>query len=124
MASPFAVQVRIADEVQANLNLAKWLREACENEMGAQYGVAKDGSAPKCGVDGKVVQKWRDVVKAFEALTTCKVKLDTSAKKLAETMSPEEELAAVRAYVRSLEPALRGAFLRSEAQWHEVSQKP
>lgn len=123
MASPFAIQIRIADEVQANLNLAAWLRVSLENEMGAQFGVGKDGSPPKCGVDGKVVQKWRDVVKAFEALTACKVKLDTSAKKLAETMTPEEELAAVRAYVRSLEGVQRGTFLRTEAAWHEASQK-
>lgn len=122
MASPFAVQVRIADELQKSVNLAAWLREAVENELNAAFGVGKSGEPPKCGVDGKSVQKFRDVVKALEALVACKVKLDTSAKKLAENMSPEEELAAVRAYVRSLEPSLRGAFLRSEQQWHDSAK--
>lgn len=119
MASYFAVQARIADEVQKNLNLAAWLREALENELGASYGVGKNGEPPKCGVDAKGVQKWRDVVKAMEALTVCKIKLDQNSKKMAETMTPEEELEAVRAYVRSLEKSVGIDFLRKELAWHE-----
>jgi len=117
MASPIAVQIRIADEVQANLNLAAWLRECLENQMGAAMGTRE-----KIGVDTKTVQSWRDVVKAIEALTACKIKLDVNAKKMAETMTPDEEMLAVRAYVRSLEPGIRGTFLRNELLWHD-SQK-
>lgn len=114
VASPFAVQVRIADEVNANLNLAAWLRECLENQMGAAVGTRE-----KIGVDNKTVQSWRDVVKAIEALTACKIKLDINSKKMAESMTPEEELAAVKAYIRAMEPGLRGAFLRNELVWHE-----
>jgi hypothetical protein len=123
MASYFAVQVRIADEVQKNLNIAAWLREALENELGASFGVGKDGSPPKCGVDNKAVQKWRDVVKEMEALTVAKIRLDKNAKQMADQMSPEEELEAVRSYIRSLEPTLRSEFLRKEKQWHDDSVK-
>jgi hypothetical protein len=120
MASPFAVQVRIADEVQKNLNIAAWLRESLENGMGASFGVGKNGEAPKCGVDTKLVQAWRDVVKAMEALTACKIKLDKNAKTMAEQMTPDQELEAVRDYVRALEPSVRGLFLRGELEWHNA----
>jgi hypothetical protein len=118
VSSYFAAQVRIADELQRSINLASWLRESIENELNASFGVGKNGEPPKCGVDVKAVQKFRDVVKALEAITACKIKLDANAKKMAEAMSPEEELAAVKAYIRSLEPGLRGAFLRGELTWH------
>lgn len=114
MASPFAVQVRIADELQANINLAKWLRECLENQMGAAYGTRE-----KQGVDSKTVQQWRDVVKAIEALTACKIKLDKSAKQMAEQMTPEEELLAVRAYIRSLDSTTRSQFIHNELRWHQ-----
>lgn len=119
MASPFTVQIRIADEVQALLNTTAWLRSALENELGAAFGVGADGKPPKNGIDAKTVQKFRDVVKAFEALTVCKIKLDANSKKMAETMTPEEELAAVRAYVRSLDGTTRSQFLHNELRWHE-----
>lgn len=118
MPSPFAVQVRIAEEVQANLNLAAWLRECLENQMGAAVGTRE-----KIGVDHKTVQSWRDVVKAIEALTACKIKLDLNSKKMATEMTPDEEKAAVRAYVRSLEGTARGNFLREEMLWHEASAR-
>jgi len=118
MASPFVVQVRIADEVQANLNIAAWLREGLENLMGAQFGVGKSGEPPKCGVDPKLVTAWRDVVKAMEAMTNCKIKLDKNAKTMAEQMTPEDERNAVRAYIRSMEPGVRGVFIRGELEWH------
>lgn len=114
MASPFFTQVRIADEIQANLNLARWLRECLENAMGAAVGTAN-----KLGVDNKTVQSWRDVVKAMEALTACKIKLDKNAKQMAEQMTPEEELEAVRSYIRSLDNEARGQFLTNEQRWHE-----
>lgn len=117
MASYFAVQVRIADEVQANLNIAKWLRESLENEMNSQFGVGKNGEPPKCGVNPKVVAAWRDVVKAMEALADCKIKLDKNAKVMAEAMTPEQELEAVRSYIRSLEPSVSRDFLRKELAW-------
>lgn len=114
MASPFAVQIAIADEVQANLNLAKWLRECLEHSMGAAIGTVN-----KLGVDKGTVQSWRDVVKAIEALTACKIKLDKNAKQMAEKMSPEDELDAVRAYVRSLDNETRTQFLHNELRWNE-----
>lgn len=117
MASPFAIQVRIADEVQANLNLAAWLRTALENELNASP-LTRNGP-PAAGIDAKTVQKWRDVVKAMEALTACKIKLDQNAKKMAETMTPEEEMEAVRAYIRSLESQVAKDFLRGELKWQE-----
>lgn len=111
MASPFAVQVRIADEVQANLNLAAWLRECLENQMTEAVGTRE-----KLGVDTKTVQSWRDVVKAMEALTACKIKLDKASKTMADSMTPAEELEAVRSYIRSLEPAVARDFLRGELE--------
>ncbi len=114
MASYFAVQARIADEVQKNLNIAAWLRECLENEMNEAVG-----TAGRKGVDPKTILKWRDVVKAMEALTVCKIKLDTSAKKMAENMSPEEELEAVRSYVRSLEASIAYQFLKAEMEWRD-----
>lgn len=120
MAIPFAVRVRIADEVQANLNIAAWLRESLENLMGAQFGVGKSGEPPKCGVDPKLVQAWRDVVKAMEAMTNCKIKLDKNAKVMAEEMTAEDELKAVREYIRSLDKGIRGVFIREELEWHSA----
>jgi hypothetical protein len=114
MASPFAVQIRIADEVQANLNVAAWLRECLENSMQTSMG-----TRDKHGVDQKTVQSWRDVVKAMEALTACKIKLDKNAKQMAATMTPAEELEAVKAYIRSLDSTTRGQFIRNELRWHE-----
>lgn len=117
MASYFATQVRIADEIQRNLNLAAWLREALENELDASP-LTKNGP-PRAGIDAKTVTKWRDVVKVIEALTACKIRLDASAKKMAEAMSPEEELEAVRSYVRSLEPSVAREFLKGELAWRD-----
>lgn len=114
MASPALVQIRIADEVQKNLNIAAWLRECLENQM--QEAV---GTREKKGVDTKTTQAWRDVVKALEALADCKIRLDKNAKQMAETMTPEEELNAVRAYIRSLDPAVANDFLHNELRWRQ-----
>ena len=114
MASPFLVQVRIADEVQANIQIANWLRECLERQMEDAVGTKS-----RTGVDNKTVQAWRDVVKALEALADTKIRLDKNAKTMAEQMSPEEELQAVRAYIRSLDPTTRSQFLTNEQRWHE-----
>lgn len=120
MAAPlFAVQVRIADEVQCCLNTASWLRTALENELNAAFGVGKNGEPPKTGIDGKSVQKFRDVVKAVEALADTHIRLQKNAKQMAEQMTPDEELEAVRAYIRSLEKSVATKLLTEELKWQD-----
>lgn len=114
----FAATTRLVDELQANINIAAWMRDALQNEMNDQFGVDKaTGAPPKVGIDHKLVKTWRDVVAALEALTAAKIKLDASAKKMAESMTAEEELAAVRAYLRSLEKTIAIDVLKEELSW-------
>lgn len=114
MASPFLIQIRIADELQANVNIASHLRECLENQMSEGLG-----TRTKTGTDKHTIQMWRDVVKAMADLTTCQVKLQRNAKLMAEKMTPEEELDAVRAYLRALPNDQRALFLLNEQRWHQ-----
>lgn len=119
MKSYAAVKIRIADELERYLDVARWLREALENEMNSSFGVGKNGEPPKCGVDKTLTQKWKDAVSSFVDLSDAKIRLDKNAKLLADTMSAEDEREAVRLYIRSVPPTERRHFLREEMEWLE-----
>lgn len=101
--------------------MTAWLRECLEAELAAETAAA-NGKAAMVG--GRVLDKWTQLVGAFDKLASAKVRLDKSSKALADSMTPEEETEAVRAYIRSLDPRKRQAFLEKETEYHLANQKP
>lgn len=113
--------IRVGEEFDRLLRITAWLRECLEAELAAEASLAKDKPAK---IGQGILDKWSSLVTQFDKLTGSKVRLDKSAKALVEEMTPDEELEAVRAYVRSLEPKKREKFLRAESEYHALSMTP
>lgn len=111
--------IRIADEVERTIRLVSWLRVCIETSMGSALGTREQK-----GVDNASLKQLKEVVTMLNHLSEAKVRLDKSAKQMAEEMTHEEELEAVRAFVRALEPTERLSFIGDEMAWHNASMLP
>lgn len=113
--------IRIAEEVDRLLRMTAWLRECLEAELAAEASLAKDRPA---AIGQGVLNKWTSLVTQFEKLTAAKIRLDKSAKELSDKMTPHEEIEAVRAYIRSMEPLKRRNFLTKEVEFDTAQRTP
>jgi hypothetical protein len=106
--------VKLADEFEHAFRSLAWMRECLEQELA--YDLKKsDGQHV---IDNATLSKWSSFVKTLDVLAAAKVRYDKNAQAHADSMTPAEELEAVRSYVRALEPRLRLKFLEEEAAWH------
>lgn len=105
--------IRIAEECDRLLRLIAWCRECLEGEIAAALGTRE-----KHSVDKGTLSKLKEIALSFEKLADSKIRLDKSQRSMANDMTPAEEMAAVRSYLRSLGPTERGHLLKDELQWH------
>jgi hypothetical protein len=106
--------VQLQTELDHLIKILKFQREALENEMMEGMGYKQ------VGANSDIINKLKSLTLAFEKATTSKIKFDTHLKVLAERMTPEEELAAVREFIRALPNAERGIMLKELVAWHNV----
>ena len=105
--------VRLGDELDGLLKLVSHQREGLQAEMMDGMGYKK------LGADMGVLRKLKELSAMFGHLTDAKIRYDKSMKQLADTMTPDEERAAVKGYIQSLEKADRGRFLTELVRWHK-----
>lgn len=105
--------VRLQDELDAMIKMTAHQRKSLEHEMLHTYDGHKKEYA-----DPKILAKLNSLSKTADLLVTAKIRLDKSLRQMAENMTPEEELEAVRTYIKSLEPKPRVNLLTSLLEWH------
>jgi len=109
--------VLLETEFERVMRLTSWLRECLEKEMAGALGTREQFC-----VDDKTLRKWKDLVACLNSLAETKIRLEKHAKDRSRGgLTPEQELATVRAYVRALPPEARGGFLVAEAAFHRSS---
>lgn len=102
---------RLQDELDEMIKIAAHMREAYNNELMDGLGYKK------LGVSAEMVRKGKELATMFDTLTSAKIRFDKSLKQLAETMSPEEEKAAVKTYIRSLSVEDRKNLVKDIRDW-------
>ena len=105
--------VRLQDELDAMIKMTAHQRRSLEDEMLRLYQGHKEEYS-----DPKILAKLNALVKTADLLVSAKIRLDKSLKQLADVMTPEEELAAVKTYIKSLEPKVRVNLLMGLLEWH------
>lgn len=105
---------RLQDELDEMIKIAAHMREAYNNELMDGLGYKK------LGVSADMVRKGKELATMFDTLTSAKIRFDKSLKQLAETMTPEEETAAVKTYIRSLNTVDRANLMRDIREWMRV----
>lgn len=89
---------RLGDELDQLIKLVSWARESLQNELMDGLGYKK------LGMSDTDLRKLKDLTATVNSAVESKIRYDKAQKGLAESMTPEEERAAVIAYVKSLEP--------------------
>lgn len=102
---------RLQDELDEMIKIAAHMREAYHNELMDGLGYKKMGVTPE------MVRKGKELATMFDTLTSAKIRFDKSLKQLAETMTPEEERAAVKTYIRSLSVEDRHTLMKDIRDW-------
>lgn len=92
-----AAVTRLGDELDKMARMITFAREALENELFSGMGYKQ------MGIASADVQKISTLSTALERAVSAKIRYDKAAKDMADSMTPEEELKSVRAYLRSLD---------------------
>ena len=96
---------RLGDELDALIKLVAWARESLQNELYEGMGYKK------LAISEKELRKLKDLTATVNSAVEAKIRYDKAQKGLAEAMTPEEERAAVIAYVKSLDPEPYAAIM-------------
>jgi len=107
-----AMVVRMGDEINETIKLVRWARECITNELHEGLG------AKKLGISDKDLAKLNKLAEMVNSMTNAKIRFDQAQKKLADSMTPDEEKAAVVAYVKSLPDADRAYLIQELKAWH------
>lgn len=110
--------VRMADELDNLIKLVTFARESVETEIFSGVGYAKKG------MTDKDIKKVKDLAATWNSVVESKIRFDRAAKAMADAMTPEEEKAAVIAYIKGAEPAERAAILSAIKVWQARQEKP
>jgi hypothetical protein len=92
----FRIQ-RLGDELDQLIKLVSWARESLQNELYTGMGYRKEA------LGESDLRKLKDLTTTVNSAVEAKIKWDKSQKSLADSMTPEEERAAVVAYIKSLD---------------------
>lgn len=103
---------RVMDELEEMLKLCRFQREALKNECADAFGYKQ------LAADLKTVQKTEKLALAYTRLTDAQIKLNKHLKEVAEIMTPEEELDAVRKYIQAMPQLERGLLLHRLITYH------
>ncbi len=96
---------RLGDELDKLLKLITWARECIENELTEGMGTKK------MGLTDKDIRKIKDLSATMNSAVEAKIRFDKAQKQLAESMTPEEEFAAVAAYIKTLDRGQKQCLL-------------
>lgn len=109
--------ILLEEEFERALRLTAWLRGCLESEMAGAVGTREQAC-----VDDKTVRKYTEVVKSLNSLAETKIRLERHAKEKSRGgLTPEQELGAVRQYVRALPAREREKFFAEELAFHRSS---
>lgn len=89
--------VRLQDELERLIKMYSHQREALENEMFEGMGYKK------MTADEKFVKKLKELTLGMNSLTETRIKWDRAQAKLAESMTPAQEMDAVVNYIMTLD---------------------
>lgn len=101
--------VDLAEELEALIKVAKYMRQQIEVDMTADLGFERN----------KIVKAIADLTMAFSKAVDARVKLDKHLTAEAEALTDEEQLEAVFGYIKSLVPKRRRAFLQECVDFHK-----
>lgn len=88
--------VRLENELDNMIKMFAWAREALEREM-------LSGLSPgKHGLHDTITKKLKELTIGMNSMVESKIRYDRAKKELAKNMTPEEEMAAVVAYIVNL----------------------
>lgn len=107
--------VRLETELEKFVKLVALQLEALTNE-------ASEGLSPSSPAvaSAEVLRKLKDLGATFNSATDAKVRLAKAADLIAKTMTPEQELTALRTVLRAMPQIARADFLREEIAWHNA----
>lgn len=91
--------VRLENELDNLIKMFAWSREALEKEMLQHSGSWEPG---KHGIPDGLPKKLKELTIGMSSLVECKIRYDKAKKELAKNMTPDEEMAAVVAYIVNL----------------------
>ncbi len=98
---------RIVEEVERCIRMLHTILDTLEAELTFAMGLKNPGLPKGC------LTQMKEAVACLNSLTDSKVRLDKSAKLMADSMTSEEETEAVRSFVRGMSDKERAAFLGS-----------
>lgn len=105
--------IRLKEELNLILELVVHSRESLENELDTEF------AQKKFSIDKSFLAKLKDLTACYDKLTDARIRLDKSEKAMEAEMTPQEEKAAVRAFILSLENKERIQFLNSLMEAHK-----
>lgn len=101
------VVVKLKQELDQAIQLVTHARESLSNELQTEW------AQKKLSVDDKFLKKLKEMTASFNSLTESKIRLDKAEKAMEQDMTPDEELATVRAYLQDMAPPALQALLDS-----------
>ncbi len=100
----------IREEIDHGIRILSRLREVLEAEINSVL------NGPSPGVPKGALTQMKEISSTLNSLADAKVRLEKSAKLMADAMSAEDEESAVRSWIRALDKKKRQTFLDSEIQ--------
>jgi hypothetical protein len=107
--------VRLENELEKFVKLVALQLEALTNE--ASEGLSPSSPAVSSEV---VLRKLKDLGATFNSATDAKVRLAKAAELIEKTMTPAQELDAMRRILRAMPQQSRADWLREEIAWHNA----
>lgn len=103
--------IRMADELDHMIKLVAHCRESVQEQVFSGFGYKK------MGMNEKELKAVKELALTWNSVVDAKIRFDKAQKGLAEAMTPDEEKAAVVAFIKSLDATERANMLRGIRQW-------
>ena len=108
--------LRLRNELGLILELVVNIRGRLESEL-------QEAVSTKF-INKEFVTKLKDLTGCYQTLTTCQVQLNKSEKSMEEDMTPAQELAAVKDFIKALYVAERHDVIHDLWAWHLKHKDP
>lgn len=110
--------IRLKQELNLILELVVHSRESLENELSSEF------AQKKLSIDKAFLTKLKDLTACYNSLTDARIRLDKAEKAMEKEMTPQEEMAAVRAFVQSLTIDEAYRFIHTMWADHKARRDP
>lgn len=107
--------VRIADELEKLLKIAKYIRECLEAEITGGLGYKK------MGVTDKAVKMFKDLTACMNSVTESQIRFNKAEKDMASKMTPNDEKLAVLKYLKATDADTRRYILKELQTWMKAT---